>query len=415
MQATATETIINLPATLDPAEITLPEPSVIIARGGPEQIKEKVRKLAEGEANGADATTESGRATLKSVAYKVARSKTAIDDLLKDHAEDARKIVNDVNAARRVIKEGLEELQDELKAPVTKWENAEAERIKRHDDAITALEALVQFDGIPSAAVLGARLSQFKARQPRDWEEYYESAAELITRVEKMLTEGLDKQQRYEKDQADLEEFRADKLRRENEAAAEKARIEQEAADRAADEKRKADLAEAARLAKIEAEQEAEKVAAASHAAFEAQLREKDAVAQRAKDEAAEKVRVAEAARVAAEQKADFERAQAEEAKTQAAATAKKQQEEAIEAERKRVEQARLAQEAADQKRADDIEHVRKINKEVLADIIAAVEITDEIKKLAREEKFADVVNLLARAVITAIARDKVKKVWIDY
>lgn len=409
------ETIVNLPATLEPDEATFPVASAIIATGGPERIKATIRRLAAEAIVGADATTESGRVTLKSVAYKVARSKTLVDELLNGHKEEAQRIVKEVNAARKTIKDGLEELQEELKAPVTAWENAEADRIKRHEDALTALDALVQFDGIPSAAVLGARLSQFKARQPRDWEEYYERAAELIAHVEKHLTEGYDRQQRYETEQAELAELRADKLRREQEAAAEKARIEQEAADRAAAEKRKADLAEAARLAKIEAEQEAEKAAAASHAAFEAKLRETEKTAQRAKDEAAEKLRAADEARIAAEKRTEFERAQAEEAKLQAAAAAKKQQEEAIEAERQRVEQARLAQEAADQKRADDIEHVRKINKEVLADIIAAVEITDEIKKLAREEKFADVVNLLARAMITAIVRDKVKKVWIDY
>lgn len=375
MEATATETIINLPATipkpplpatLDTNKMTLPEVSDIIGEGGADSLKEQVRILAYKEAEGADASTESGRETLTSVAYTVAKSKTYIDKTLKDYTEDQRRIINEVNAARKTIKEGLEELQEELKAPVTAWENAEADRVKRHEDALTALDALVQFDGIPSATVLGARLSQFKARQPRDWEEYYERAAELIAHVEKHLTEGYDRQQRYETEQAELAELRAEKAQREEAAAAEKARVEQEAADRAAEEKRKADMAEAARLAKIEAEQEAEKAAAASHAAFEARLRETEQAAQRAKDEAAAKLRAADEARIAAEKRIEFERAQAEEAKTQAAAAAETKQKAALEAQQRQAEQERQLQAEEDKKRSEDLKHRKAFNREIL-------------------------------------------------
>lgn len=75
-----------------------------------------------------DVSTERGRKDIASLAYKVTRSKTAIDAAGKKLNEEARAKINIVDASRRKIRDELDALADEVRKPLTDWENAEDAR-----------------------------------------------------------------------------------------------------------------------------------------------------------------------------------------------------------------------------------------------------------------------------------------------
>jgi hypothetical protein len=53
-----------------------------------------------------DVSTETGRKKIKSLAYQITRSKTAIDEAGKSRTEEWRKLTNQVNAQRKRVRNG---------------------------------------------------------------------------------------------------------------------------------------------------------------------------------------------------------------------------------------------------------------------------------------------------------------------
>lgn len=76
-----------------------------------------------------DATTEEGQNKIKSVAYKIAKSKTLLDNLGKSLTNDWAKKKKLVDAERKRVREFLDNLKEEFRKPITDLENAEKERI----------------------------------------------------------------------------------------------------------------------------------------------------------------------------------------------------------------------------------------------------------------------------------------------
>ncbi|WP_313443539.1 hypothetical protein [Brevundimonas sp.] len=122
-----------------------------------EAIKQETDKLVP------DLTTEKGRKEIASMAFKVAKTKTAIDAAGKLLNEEARAQINKVDAARRDIREKLDALKDEVRKPLTDWEAREEERVAACD----ALIALMKRDAVvtleDTSASVAARLAEIKA------------------------------------------------------------------------------------------------------------------------------------------------------------------------------------------------------------------------------------------------------------
>ena len=72
---------------------------------------------AEVRAHVPDTSTNKGREAIKSLAYKVSRSKTMLDDAGKALNEDARRQINLVDASRKNIRDRLDALRDEARGP----------------------------------------------------------------------------------------------------------------------------------------------------------------------------------------------------------------------------------------------------------------------------------------------------------
>jgi colicin import membrane protein len=272
-----------------------------------------------------DLTTAKGRDEIKSLAYKVTRTKTALDDAGKELNAERRAAIDVVDEQRRAIRTELDALRDEARAPLDAWEAAEAARVAIIEAAIETINNSAILPVEYTSDDLAERIRaleelEFDADQFQDW---LAIAVAAKTKALGFLKLSLIRTLKSEKDAADLAELLAANAERERlarEADAAQARDRAEIAEYAlAREQAEAELdrraeAERARVAQAEAAErarqnaEAERQAeaasiAASHARAEAQAAIDAAEAE------AEALRVAEAARLAELEAARLEQA----------------------------------------------------------------------------------------------------------
>lgn len=252
-----------------------------------------------------DTTTAKGRQEIKSLAYKVARTKTAVDDAGKKLNEDHLAAIKVVNAERNRIGDKLQALQVRAREPLTNWETAEAIRKGARDKLMHYLADAGKILVTDTTATVWARGKELTATQlPLDiLLEEQPLAAQIKAASLQSLQDAWVRLDKAEQDARELEKLRADKAALEAEAAAR----EEEARKAAiAEENRKNEEERAAAKRKQE---EAEKEAAASAAADTAK-RQAEAEAQRKIDAA--NAEAEELRRTAAAEKAQRE-AEAEE------------------------------------------------------------------------------------------------------
>ncbi|EIY2679056.1 hypothetical protein MMK78_005966 [Raoultella planticola] len=268
-----------------------------------EAIEKEARSLVP------DVTTKKGRDAIASMAHKVARSKTYIDNAGKDLVAELKALPKKIDESRRIARERLDALKDEVRRPLTEWE-AEQDRIKA-EEAMNALHAEALAMNEEFDRQLAARI---------------ESDHEMAL----LMNDAFDREQAEKKAEAERQRIaREEEIKRQAE----------EKAKREAEEKHRVELEASARR---EAEERAAK--------------------ERAERERIEAQQRAERDRIAAEQKAEADKQAAIEAER------RKAQEEAdrIRREAEQREQARLAEEKRkaeeEARRAADVEHRRGIN-----------------------------------------------------
>ncbi|QNP19130.1 cell envelope biogenesis protein TolA [Providencia rettgeri] len=253
-----------------------------------------------------DVNTDKGRKEIKSLAYRVAQSKTYLDGLGKDLVAELKEIPKLIDANRKTVRDRLDALRDKVRQPLTEWE-AEQDRIKAEQQMLA----------------------------------WHEEALEMNAAFDKVLAERIESDHEIallmnEKFDRDLAEAKAE---------AERQRIAHE-------EELKKQAAEQARLeAEQKAQQEIEAAAQREREAKEA--------AERAEREKHEAIQRAEQEAKEAQERAEREK--------QAAIEAERKK--ALEAEQARLaEEERKRQE--DAKRQADIEHQRTFNREAVSDLV---------------------------------------------
>lgn len=265
-----------------------------------------------------DVTTKKGRDAIASMAHKVARSKTYIDNAGKDLVAELKALPKQIDESRRVVRERLDALKDEVRRPLTEWE-AEQERIKA-EEAMNALHA--------EALEMNIKFDQELAAK-------FEADHEMALLMDK-----------------DIDRERADKA-----AEAERQRIAREE--------------EIKRQAEEKAKREAEEKHRAEMEASARREAEERAAKERAERERIEAQQRAERDRIAAEQKAEADKQAAIDAER------RKAQEEAdrIRREAEQREQARLAEEKrkADEqaRREADVKHRKTVGTEIVKALLA--------------------------------------------
>lgn len=285
-----------------------------------------------------DVSTKKGRDAIASLAYKVARSKTMLDDAGKALNEEARAQINAVDAERRKVRERLDELKDQARAPLDKWEADEAARVDALKQRLDRLTNAAPAEDTSDAFL--ALIARVEATIINDtWQEFLADAAKTKDATLARLRAGL-------AIVADRERLEAEnaRLRAEAEARAEEERLRREA-EEAERQRIAAEQAEAERQARIERD----KQEAAAKAAEEAEARAK-AEADRIQRETEE--RAAAERQAAADREAALQR-QIEKEKARAEEAAQKERDR-IAAEKRAEEEARAKREA-DQAHRDTI------------------------------------------------------------
>lgn len=326
-----------------------------------DSIKSQVNEKFEGVVW--DFSKKKDRETVASLAYKIGRSKTAIDAEGKKLKEQYTVFTKKIDAERKLAREQLEAEQARIRKPLDDWEQAEKDRATELQNRVNQLTQ--QFRSMTSSDIK-ADIERIKSIEIDDsFMEFKDKAKLAKFETLELLGELLIQAEKQEAEQAELEKQRI----------AEQERLQREHDERVA--------REAANKARFEAEQKAKEEA-------ERVDREKQEAAEREARLKAEK----EAALL---REAELKRQAEEQAKQ-----AEIQKQQAIEAERLRIEKEQAdkaeAERKAEEARLANVEHMRSINNEIL----------NKLCEIGLDEE-------QAKSVITAIAKNQIPNVTIKY
>ena len=285
-----------------------------------------------------DISTLKGRAEIKSFAFRIAQTKAPLDKAGLSLTEEMRDRVKLINAERSRIKDKLENFQNDVRKPLTDFEDVEKERVKVREDRIIELENASYVNecinqNLTAIAFYKHVIVTLDNLFVFDWQEFLTKAEETYNKSKIAVEEKLKSAVAQEREKVELEKLR--KKKEEMELKEREAQISKEATEKA----QRIAKEEAQRIAKI-AEDEKYKLEA-----------EKKSL---------------ELAKIEAERKAIYEKKLAEEREINYKEQAEKEKKEAIEIEKLRVEAERKIQEKADEARARNVAHKTKIHNEIL-------------------------------------------------
>jgi len=235
--------------TNDKTELVLVAPQTIpqvFTKGGTDPLIEKIREQVSGIVG--DITTASGRKDIASRAYRVARSKTYLDSLGKELVATIKTQAAAIDKERKHMRGSLDALRDEIRAPLTEWEDTEEKRqsniqerihyisnigdpystIDDLKDIISDLESIDIFDGsfeefeVHAAKVKEETLTNLQARlivQQEEKRKTEEAQRIELARIEKerieretrIAAQAAEKARKEAEDKARLERLRIEK------------------------------------------------------------------------------------------------------------------------------------------------------------------------------------------------------------
>lgn len=303
---------------------------------------QKVRDIVSGFTG--DISTAKGRKEIASMAYKISRVKTHIEGIGKDLAAEQKEIPKKIDATRKYVRDTLDAIADDVRKPLTDWEEAEKARIKKHTDTLTLLDTIARGEYPQTLESIKAQICFVSAvLVGPECEEFEADYAAAVLKAKAAVAAALKQAEQAEADRLELEALR----------------------------KKQAERDEADRIAALEA-------AAAAKA-------KKDA------EDAAQ----AELDRVAAKNKADQEAAQRREKELLDAKDKAEQDARDTEARLKREADAKAAQEERDRiAREADTKHRAAVNRTALAAFVEGG---------VDEETAKKVIALIAKKMIPSI------------
>jgi len=270
-----------------------------------EQIKAQCRAVP------TDISTESGRKAVASLAFKIAKTKTFIESQRITLVASEKKRLAVIDAEGKRIRDELDALKDEVRQPLTEWENAETQRINKHELIIADLADAANM-GLATTADIETRITHLKSFSLAGMQEFTKRAEETRAASLVSLRTRLEESHREDRERAEVA-----RLRQEQEARAQKQRDET--------------------------------IAAKARADAEIQIREAETRAAQAEEDKQRTIAKALANEIAAKKRADEDKTKA------------------IQKERERVERQRQAEADAEAKRESSKRHRTKINNEAIA------------------------------------------------
>jgi hypothetical protein len=329
---------VNLPVVIE--AISNETAPVIYKTDGLKPYLQHIKEQVSGEVP--DLTTKKGRDRIASLSAMVSKSKTAVEKPGRDYLKRLKELPKEIEKELKTFVDECDFLRDEIRKPLTDWENANKAREAAHVSNIQSFGEWAQSGSI-SAEIAGA-LAEIESRTLGDHcEEYLSQYVAAKDSAIAQLKQRYQAAVEFEAQQAELERLRKEAAEREQKEREE--RLMREAADNARREAEQKAQRERDEVARIEREKQ-----------LESERREMQLKLQ---VEAAERQRLEAEQR--AEQRADYERQQSEIRAKQAA-----------EAERLRIEQQQAAERAEAEKQAANKAHSASVNREILSALVGA-------------------------------------------
>ena len=349
-------------------ELQVLEQNVIVqafqTQGGTDALFDRIAEQARSFVP--DVTTKKGRDEIGSLALKVSKSKTLIEKYGKELVAEQKAQIKLIDDDRISVVKKFDQLRDEILAPRDAWEQAEEDRVAKHQAVIESIKSYAAISSEATSIDIREVASIFENTNIDSSLEEFEQEAKIakFETLEKLRT-ALAAREKYEAEQAELERLRKEQLEREQRERDE--RIAKEAADKATREAEEKARFESERVQreKLASEQREARLVAEKEAAV---LRE-EALKRKAIDDA---------------KQAEIDKQQA------------------IEAERKRIEAEQIAQ----------VESVRKDQERREADVAHKKQICDEVLKGITDLGFDEAVG---RMILNAINNGQVPHVSIKF
>ena len=346
-------------------------PAVFKNKDAVQEIIDKIK--AEVTSFVPDVSTSTGRKEIASLAYKVARSKTALDKMGKSLVDGIKQQAKVIDESRKLVRDQLDALNDQIRKPLTDWENAEKSRIEKHKVNLQTINSYktVEIASWPDNKIVVSNEYKLALAElegvaiDESWEEFKAEAAiakdQAITALKLKIAEA----EKREAEAAELE------------------RLRREAAER-----------EAREAAERQAREEAERKA---YEEIERKARE-----ERIRREAEERVRAEEQRKIESEKAArEMEKIQAERRVAEAekkAAEAELRAREAAERERQKIAEAERQEQIEAERRERNKAHKSKILNDAVSDLCAeGIDVTE------------------AKMAVKAIAQGKVRNVTVTF
>ena len=267
---------------------------------GVRAVVERVKAAALAE-NVHDASTPIGRAGIRTLAFKIKRSKTYIDGIGKELVDDLKELPKRIDASRKLARDELDTLHDMIRQPLTDYEaeqdriraaeeaaaEAKRQRAQRIADTIAAYKTAAASMIGQSAAAISVPLQVLQAATPTaaDFDDRHAEALEAhgvaLAQLQTMHAQAsqLEAQAQAARDR-EIAEAAARQEREAAEARIVAAKLEAERAEqRARHAEAEADRrAEAARLAEVERQRREAQALADEAARREADVTHRKAV-----------------------------------------------------------------------------------------------------------------------------------------
>ena len=335
-----------------------------------ESVIGRIEQEARDRAKSSDTSTDKSRKAIASLAYDVAKSKTAMDDAGKKLKAESLAYSNAVDAERKVIRDRLDALKVEVRAPLTKWEADESARVAALKDRLDRLtNAQDRISENPSSDTIEALMNRVQAVAIDDtWGEFIADAAKAKDATLATLRLWFTAAVQREAEAAEMAKLRQDVAER---LEADRVRMAAEHAEAA---RVSAEMAETERLAQIEADAQRRAAMAAADAEALARVEAARVANEAAAREAALQRQITEAAEreAQAQRKAAQDVADREAAHLRQLAEVKVAQDRAAQDERDRIAQQRVDAETARARREADTNHRAMIHKSI-ADALRAL------------------------------------------
>ena len=179
-----------------------------------------------------DVSTKKGRDAIASIAYKVAKSKTALDNIGKDLVAELKDVPKKIDAERKWMRDTLDQWRDDVRAPLTAWEESEASRESMHKQGIEWFLLRAKENNDLDAEELRITISEVDSRiVDESWEEFESEAHRAKAKALEALNAAIAARQKHDAEQAELAKLRAEAAAREQKDRED--RIVREAAERA--------------------------------------------------------------------------------------------------------------------------------------------------------------------------------------